>query len=106
MALQVTRGVLCKVNAREELEILRQAWLDAQRIINRLGLLYGRRPTVRTGADMKGAMSLERIVADKAEILRGNLDELIEQVAGTVDDEAAADDLFARAAQREREVGE
>ena len=35
------RGVLCKVNAREELEILRQARLDAQRIVNRLGLLYG-----------------------------------------------------------------
>lgn len=98
MALQVTRGVLCKVTVREELEILRQARLDAQRIVNRLGLLYG---VPHADGPEWGAIVM-------ANTMRNALVRLSDGAQGAVDDEAvaAADDLFARMARREMEVGE
>jgi len=91
MAIQQTRGVLCKVSARGELEILRQARLDAQRIVNRLGLLYGK-------VDVEGP---ERRAFVHAYAVKEALTTLIGETTAAVDDEAATDDLFARAARRE-----
>ena len=93
MTIPMTRGVICNVNARDELEILRQARLDAQRIVVRLGLLYGK-------VDSDGP---ERRAFVHAYAVKGALTTLIGETTAAVDDEAATDDLFARAARQEEE---
>lgn len=91
---QLPRGVLCKVSAQEELEILRQARLDAQRIIGRIGLLYG---------DVGFLAGPEGEVKRRANRLVSGVDFLICMAEQVRDDEAATDDLFARAARTEEE---
>jgi len=94
MPIEKTRATLCKVSAQEELSILRDARLDAQRIIGRLGLLYGRE--VWGGPEQKAVAAVLN--------LRQHLTDLIGTVTGVIDDQAATNDLFAQPTTQEKEA--